>query len=814
MSIEVIDPNYNWKQAAAQEGVDYAAVQKSFMDQSYGVVANKAKILFQDPFRLGFEIVHRNEKATKMVGIFAFRINGNLFYIPTFFVNGEIKPADMIYRSDVKRFVPNTDEWCEHLVRGVDQASGDVVDKNRPRQADAYMDRLAAPQRVKYASEENEFALRKQACQEAHDREKELWHKEMRSAQKNVGQRADFGHDPASLTKFAADLRFMEGDWAADMEAARDEFVKRAQDGSLYQELLEHSADNSPIRKILPEVINEHGAEALEKLASMVEDSPTASRFLVENYTRDELETIDAWLAKEATGPRPAITITTDPGLAKEASAREEIFKRGYSLQDYRDSESLNAVTEEIAEGSVQSLKSTGKAHILLEGGDLELGVLLDRNPALLSPHNDYPTETDARVGSSERAADYVYFPESKQLLCLGYSEEVFGEATTDDSLDFTTKKVDELSKGKCYLALDSGNRRVSEPFCYEKSSKDGESIRVTASGKWGDEFEFFYAPDRTSKGRHISDDICFLEVDCKKPKGMGGYYDSPSSDCLEPQCDKILMDGNGLDKWMRTAGSLTGSNDVTVNKTPHGLFDITHTDVNGVEKKARDLGMLEAHLKLAEDFSLHVDKAGEILDKASDDSVSYRVYDTLSKQAFLTRPEGMENWIESFDPELQVRLDAPQQQVLSTHTPERAKQVSRYGDTYQRVPSEPNKGEDFGVPMEAILSSSPEELAQMSEMYDLPHIFDHGCVGQMAEAKHNIVDQIKKYVPDIEQGVDRYFRILFLLRYRPGDFEEHYGKDDLVEFENDLTELAAKSGDQLLKLLQRFEVEQYSVNQ
>ena len=108
-------------------------------------------------------------------------------------------------------------------------------------------------------------------------------------------------------------------------------------------------------------------------------------------------------------------------------------------------------------------------------------------------------------------------------------------------------------------------------------------------------------------------------------------------------------------------------------------------------------------------------------------------------------------------------------------------------------------------------MSQSPEQLAQMSDMYDMPHIFDHACVGQMATSSHNIVDQIKKYIPDLETGVDRYFRILFLLRYRPSDFEEVYGKDDLIEFEDGLTELAASAGNQLLLLLQQFDPNQYA---
>ena len=324
MSIDIIAPDYQWKQAASQEGVDYKAVQKSFMDQSYGVVANKAKILFQEPFRLGFEIAHRNEKATKMVGIYAFRVNGNLLYVPVFFVNGEVKPADMLYRADVKRFVPLTEEWCSFLVRGVHESSGTLVDKNRQRQSDAYMDRLAYPQRVKYASEED-FGMRKRAIDVRFTELRELQEEERRLASDQVGTRVDLGIDAGEFQKLASFSSVMPDNWVDEMTAARDEFVKIAADRTLYRELLLHSADNTPLRKILPLVIDEQGPDALEKIASMVDDSPTAARFLATHYTREELENVKTWMSKEASGPRTAIEIILDPSLAKSAAARERI---------------------------------------------------------------------------------------------------------------------------------------------------------------------------------------------------------------------------------------------------------------------------------------------------------------------------------------------------------------------------------------------------------------------------------------------------------------------------------------------------------
>ena len=752
MITDIIDPTYNWKQAATQEGVDYGAVQKSFMDQSYGVVANKAKILFQDPFRLGFEIVNRNEKATKMVGIFAFRVNKKLLYAPTFFVNGEIKAADMLYRADVKRFVPLTEDWCAYLVRGVEEISGAPVDKNRRRQADAYMDRLAYPQRVKYASDQS----------------------------------------------------FDD----AEMEAARDAFVKAANDGSLWNELLQHSADNSTMRKLLPEVINENGPEALEKLAAFVGDSDVAARYLASNYTQAELETVDAWMSKEASddSPQPAIVINLDPNMAKSAAQRGRIFDNGYELIDKRPPGSTNTVIEEIKNDAIKELASPGKVNVMLNGGEMAEAYLFHISSDLLGMGAAYLSNL------KPTRPECVYFTDSKELLCLRRDQEVFGDDLGNwDMSEGKFVSAKSLKVGKCYVAVSDETKSVSEVFLLEDKSKEGDCTCLTIVSKWGGApCKVYYSPGRSaSQENYISDETKFLEVKCDVKRDDEG----DSVRCLTPVAGKTVMSGSGLDSWMRTAGGLTSSTDVKVKAKPNMKFDIEHSE-NGtlLKSAARDLGMLEAHLKLAQDFCLTTDKAGEILDKSVDGDVTYRIFDSMSKHAYLTQVQGMEDWIQSFDPELDVRLDAPQYQILTTHTPRRPDQQQRYGDTYQRVPVEISKsGSSSLLPMDAVMSQSPEQLAQMSSMYDMPHIFDHACVGQMATSSHNIVDQIKKYIPDLETGVDRYFRILFLLRYRPSDFEEVYGKDDLVEFEDNLTELAASAGKQLLLILQQFDPNQYA---
>lgn len=86
------------------------------MDQAYMAVQSKASPIMKAPYRIGFEIVHRNNDNTRLVGIFVFRVNKDLYYAPVFFINGAIKGTDLFYRHTTKSFVPCTESWIEYLI--------------------------------------------------------------------------------------------------------------------------------------------------------------------------------------------------------------------------------------------------------------------------------------------------------------------------------------------------------------------------------------------------------------------------------------------------------------------------------------------------------------------------------------------------------------------------------------------------------------------------------------------------------------------------------------------------------------------------
>lgn len=120
----------NWKKLAATTSRDSLELEESFMTQAQNFVQNKARPLFKDPYLLGFEIIHRpDESNTRMVGMYAFRVSGELFYVPVIFINGDIKGVESIYSEKEKLFYPLNAGWCEYIISKHEDDEGKATDE-------------------------------------------------------------------------------------------------------------------------------------------------------------------------------------------------------------------------------------------------------------------------------------------------------------------------------------------------------------------------------------------------------------------------------------------------------------------------------------------------------------------------------------------------------------------------------------------------------------------------------------------------------------------------------------------------------------
>lgn len=66
-------------------------------------------------YRVGFQVIDKDENETRAVGIAAFILNKVWLYIPVFFINGDLKGFELLYVKQKDLFVPAQDNWIATL---------------------------------------------------------------------------------------------------------------------------------------------------------------------------------------------------------------------------------------------------------------------------------------------------------------------------------------------------------------------------------------------------------------------------------------------------------------------------------------------------------------------------------------------------------------------------------------------------------------------------------------------------------------------------------------------------------------------------
>jgi len=67
------------------------------------------------PYRVGFQLIDKNDDETKAIGVAGFVMNKLFLYLPVFFLNGALKGMDLLYCASADVFVPAADNWINLL---------------------------------------------------------------------------------------------------------------------------------------------------------------------------------------------------------------------------------------------------------------------------------------------------------------------------------------------------------------------------------------------------------------------------------------------------------------------------------------------------------------------------------------------------------------------------------------------------------------------------------------------------------------------------------------------------------------------------
>lgn len=104
--------------------------ESGFFQLAYDKLQSKLFNLL--PYMVGFEVVNKAEDGTKAVGVFGFKSdNGQIIYVPAFFINGKVKDLDVMYSRNNNQFYPLNEDFASLFLKDDITGLGSVSDQKR-----------------------------------------------------------------------------------------------------------------------------------------------------------------------------------------------------------------------------------------------------------------------------------------------------------------------------------------------------------------------------------------------------------------------------------------------------------------------------------------------------------------------------------------------------------------------------------------------------------------------------------------------------------------------------------------------------------
>lgn len=858
-----MDYFYDWKKQAALTATSDADIEKAFADMASGFVENKLPALMQGDHNIGFEIVKKNDDNTRMLGVFAFRVDKSLLFAPIFFLHGEIK-GPLLYRCDTKSFVPATKEWASFLLSSLEKKEGDSSSKSRRQAMNplVQMDRLrmTSSGREKSASadypsltipvrvhKEGPVTIPNGNCVIVIDRKTE----ELTPATWN--NRLTGG---ASILKMAAAddgtirCAVTGGDefWLAEKDGL---LFKKASDGSVaiegpdgtfyeigsafkkqivdtfFQKSAGMQVDNYwdevakamewPLRKegALKEFLAEpdFGAAATDAICKAASASYEFAEMLSTIYGKPENfipEHHTVTLSKEAAakyqnevGFVNDISVFTKAGSAVPA----DYYKDGFFLYDGRPEYEKSLVISEFPK-ELSVISEPGVYTVAQNDGTFVENVLVLNpcNDSIFGSHLGHDAYNDFSGGSHPHRPYMLLIKDGKLL----YTSEAIGIRTGEVS-DYDGLAKD-VASSNIYMLVHDGN--TWGPIAiFEKNTKDGvEYLNVDMkayydSFKSGRSFDEYFHSYRTDKFIYNKDmdhsifDEAILGGDVRWVKLNFTTQTKPGN--------SFWKDGGNakFEALHDIGGKKALDNFIFSNwKTPK----VKITRHQNKEEGTREY-QVEALNALGPKLSKKAMLAKLAMDLGIDGNKCYSILDEVDSNgsaSFYLKPT------EKRATSLRL-IESPlfQDEFDDTHgvavQPVQSFRLATHGDQMHEPPSAVgdmwNPTSLTGLPDSTVVSTDPMELRTLADVYKLPNVFEHGVIGSLANA-FNATSLVDKYVARIEDGVDALGRIKFLIHWAPQDFEKAYGQEAMTNLEAQIEENFISLGDLLLDLLKKTE--------
>lgn len=766
----------------AQEQPDNVQFAQDFSNLAFQFLQDRAPALMR--YILGFEVVDRSDNGTRAVGIFGFKIDGNYYYVPAFFMNSQVKGVNSILSKRTNSFVPLTEQWVNYIINrkanelGNEAPGGQVNDPSRFENPN--FDFLQRPTVGPLGGPPYSLGTVGQKVASADIVEDTVWSfkKAWNVIREEMEKKAE--DDPEFKKAFAGFFLAIKG--------ARSPLAKEA--SSPIQGYLAKIGGPASERTFLKALHNVKMANAA------LEFYKGPSAFHVEKYTLDNY--LLKKRAEEISQSAPKVKITSDAGNEDEA---REILEDGFTIQDNREPERKSDVIETTYEENFQNPDLPGIYNVLVNGGKTVEAYILNIDPLF----------------QSKKMA--VYFPDNKQLIYAD-SRKILCEGGAVGSLKDIYEKA--KSVGSCELRssyMMIGKTGTVFPKFHVNNVKRKQGERPVIDGHFdtyqlrdddyhadpNDDFTNYWAKDQfhNRDGSLKNPDITFVGAvelaDFKgSPKWSGGTLILPTDWKALPVGKKdrdwsdepISSDEYERERARETIYQLGTLDSLSLELRKEGAAKLEVRSDDGLEyyigfdggRYTRPMGYKQACVLMVTRLGVQNKDAKRLLKKAS-----------MEKKAKCLLKLGQLVGVSVQEPREQTPQVDPYTGIPVYESPYYDQSRMPFFGNDTSVSEDNQIGENIGGDIqrqsqegagEAEFDPEAAQLAQDAGRLGQKDVFDKAAIGGLAKV-YDTGAVIDSYLPEFMQALDRVGRVLFLYYWRHNDFTARYGTDDTVEMED-----------------------------
>ena len=580
-----------------------------------------------------------------------------------------------------------------------------------------------------------------------------------------------------------------------DVAEPPDDYGNRSSQGfgkkaalAIFEEMKKEAAETlSPLKKFL----QAEGMDKFEKLGSAVaNDFEFAQKMMELVPTENWLDAdIPATMNKSASA-KNGLTLHIGQVSYKSAS----ILKKSYEFIDERLESDIDPIYEPLSQNFTNATEP-GIYDVIFGGGEVKRALVLPYEEKYLAEEShcdkyDYPADTHMPYQGPNMNHTKIIFEldgdKAFKKVESKYDGEVYGELV-DDDLDTIIKS--EANENKGYFLFDRISKCVTGPFYVtDKKTANGITTYSVKEYGWGEPKLIKVNPDYTKNnyesGVFNDETIGFIQVGAKMTKG-DSKMDSPC-------CDGDL-DFNRISKRLGDPEDFLLSLYEGGYKSASVMADTIEDSyvVTSCGQTVNNLNEIGVKALLMKEASCSENAVQSLLDTVSENNRA----DFFMKKEAMILDSGRGDLFSKSLNEYGVLEDDENFDVLEGESV--TEKVNQDSPEVLRHEAE-NKAEE-----QMTLTATPAQLAEFAQSSGQRHVFEHGVVGQLAKT-YDSNDLVSSYLDDLLQGLDKLGRILFLIYWKPEDFAERYGDDDITTMENMLVSSFKSYGETVLELIKR----------